>query len=318
MSFWRTEADGTRWWLISPEGNKTRSIGLNSVDADADDWSKKFPSKAAWHDSIIDLMTAAGMNTVGSFGDEIIPGLASTPMIGFLGAYAEENNVAPKSTGAMKLLNNEKGFAKFCNERARVKCRPGDPELIAYLSDNELAWGAASNSQLRTYFETIKAAIAAYDTDHLFFGPRIHRPCFANEDLFRILGQHCDGFAVNYYGVTRPYLQQTARWCRWAGGIPYLTTEFYAMANRGTLDGLRVKNTSGAGAVVTTQTARAKWFKVFAERAREDINCVGYHWFRYMDDPTKGGSNKGVVGVKFSPYTELLRQMAETNGVAAT
>lgn len=314
MAFWTTHNDGTRWWLVDPAGNLTRTIGLNSVDTDpaADSWQDHWPSKAAWHASIAQLMADAGMNTVGSFGNEVIPGLARTPLLGFLGGYAADQGVEPKSAAAMGLIMRP-DFEHYCMDRAHDKCEPDDENIIGYATDNELAWTAANNDQLRRYFSVIETAIRTVDPNHMILGPRIHRPSFGDEDLFRIGGRKCQALCINYYGVDKPNTTQTAKWARWAGGRPYIVTEFYAMAYRGVLDGLSVNNSHGAGEVVTNQADRAAWFKAFANRALDDVNCLGYHWFRYQDEPSLGGANKGIVGVKFSEYTTLIDQMSVTN-----
>lgn len=312
--FWTLRKVGSRWWLVDSAGNNTRTIGLNSVDTDpkADDWSLHYSSKGEWHDAIKRMMDDAGMNTVGAFGNEDIPGVAKTPLLSFLGGYASDQNIDPKSANARRLISKP-GFTDFCMERARQKCEPDNENLIGYFFDNELNWTGASAATIRSYMQKCRDAIQAFDTHHLLFGPRIHRPSFDNERLFKVAGQYCDALAINYYGVNKPVLVQTKKWSDWAGGKPYIVTEFYAMAKRGCVDGFRPSNNKGAGAHVSTQSERAAWFKGFAERAISDPRCIGYHWFRYQDEPDDGGSNKGVVGIKFTLYAQLLQQMANTN-----
>jgi len=50
-------------------------------------------------------------------------------------------------------------------------------------------------------------------------------------------------------------------------------------------------------------------------------NCVGWHWFKYMDndlndtqaDPSNRDSNKGVVRIDYEPYAALMELMRPLN-----
>ena len=95
-----------------------------------------------------------------------------------------------------------------------------------------------------------------------------------------------------------------------------MITEFYA---KGVDSGL--KNATGAGWTVKTQQERGWFYQNFTLALLESKDCVGWHWFRYIDndpeyrkaDPSNQDSNKGIVNVRFEPYTELLQQMKELN-----
>jgi hypothetical protein len=49
--------------------------------------------------------------------------------------------------------------------------------------------------------------------------------------------------------------------------------------------------------------------------------CVGWHWFKYIDndptdqstDPSNRDSNKGIVNTKYEPYRPLLDAMKDLN-----
>ncbi|MEI9963191.1 MAG: hypothetical protein WDM76_19380 [Limisphaerales bacterium] len=49
--------------------------------------------------------------------------------------------------------------------------------------------------------------------------------------------------------------------------------------------------------------------------------CVGWHWLQYADndpadtksDPSNKDSNKGIVSVRYEPYTPLLEAMRQVN-----
>ncbi len=52
----------------------------------------------------------------------------------------------------------------------------------------------------------------------------------------------------------------------------------------------------------------------------ESKNCVGWHWFKYQDDPDEKGaelsnidSNKGIVDIRYQPYREFVDLMKAVN-----
>ena len=75
------------------------------------------------------------------------------------------------------------------------------------------------------------------------------------------------------------------------------------------------------GWTVGTQQERGWFYQHFALSMLESRNCVGWHWFQYMDndpletkvDPSNRDSNKGIVTVKYEPYWPLLRAMSDLN-----
>ena len=90
------------------------------------------------------------------------------------------------------------------------------------------------------------------------------------------------------------------------GKKPFLITEFYAKAADSGLE-----NVNGAGWVVPTQKERAKHFENFAMQMLGAPNCVGFQWFRFVDDE---GSNKGVYNLQFEPYQQLQDSMRNISG----
>jgi hypothetical protein len=72
-------------------------------------------------------------------------------------------------------------------------------------------------------------------------------------------------------------------------------------------------NTHGAGWLVRTQEDRARFYQHFALGLLETRNVVGWHYFKYLDDPPEsqaldnlGGANKGMFDVEGRPYQPLL------------
>jgi hypothetical protein len=104
----------------------------------------------------------------------------------------------------------------------------------------------------------------------------------------------------------------------WAAesGRPVIITEWYAKANDTGLS-----NRSGAGWVVRTQRDRGLFYQNFTLGLLESPACVGWHWFRYIDndpldtksDPSNRDSNKGIVTIGYEPYTPLLEAMKQIN-----
>jgi hypothetical protein len=80
-------------------------------------------------------------------------------------------------------------------------------------------------------------------------------------------------------------------------------------------------NVSGAGWVVKTQADRGRFYENFTLSLLESRACVGWHWFKYMDndpedtkaDPSNRDSNKGIVSNRFEPYGPLLDAMKRLN-----
>jgi len=105
------------------------------------------------------------------------------------------------------------------------------------------------------------------------------------------------------------------RWTEWSGK-PFLITEWYA---KGMDSGY--SNLSGAGWTVKTQRDRGLFYQNFTLGLLESGDCVGWHWFKYMDndpadlstDPSNRNSNKGIVTIRFAPYAPLLEAMKELN-----
>ena len=101
-----------------------------------------------------------------------------------------------------------------------------------------------------------------------------------------------------------------------AAGKPFMITEFYT---KGMDSG--AANTTGAGWCVPTQRDRGFFYQNFTLALLESKGCVGWHWFRYMDndpedltaDPSNHDSNKGIVNCNYQPYQSLLDSMKQTN-----
>ncbi len=166
-----------------------------------------------------------------------------------------------------------------------------------------------------TYFRITTKAIRAALPHHLCLGSRFHDPAVDSAAVWRAAGRWCDAISINYYYVWTPKKQDLDNWFKWSEK-PCLITEFYA---KGADSGMG--NTTGAGWLVKTQADRGAFYQNFTLALLESKTCVGWHWFKYMDndpadpktDPSNKDSNKGMFNALYEPYQPLLDAMRELN-----
>ena len=248
-------------------------------------------------------------------------------------------------------------FETFCDEYARqLAATKDDPWLLGHFSDNEMPapadlldkalnldtgnpalaptrdyaakWlakaGQSPTPQLNEafrehvfdrYFEITTRAIRKHDPNHLCLGSRLHGASLRSPAVLRAAGRRLDVIAMNVYGVWTPEAELFELW-RKEAGKPMMVTEFYA---KGEDSGY--KNTTGAGWLVPTQKDRALFYQNFLLGMLESKLCVGWDWFKYMDndpedlstDPSNRDSNKGIVTIRYQPYAGLVEGMREFN-----
>lgn len=167
------------------------------------------------------------------------------------------------------------------------------------------------------YNKVVSEAIHKYAPNHMYLGVRTVDKAYQSRGFWAAAGRYCNAVCVNYYGAWTPDSNQMTDWSEWGGNVPFIATEWYAMA---TDSGLACS--SGAGFLVNTQQDRGKFYQNFALKLLETKSCVGFHWFQYLDnDPTAVAgdssnvdSNKGIINIfTYKPYTELTTEMAELN-----
>lgn len=205
---------------------------------------------------------------------------------------------------------------------------PTDENYLAtkkWLSDNGYTEADTTNVDIQkqflgfvahTYFSIVYNAIKKYDPNHMVLGPRVNvSEARENPYFMQAAGSYVDILAVNYYGVWTPNIARNINW----GinlGKPFMVTEFYT---KGVDSGL--PNTTGAGWIVKTQLERGYEYQNFTLALLESKYCVGWHWFKYMDnDPSiveaeasNIDSNKGIVNIAYEPYSPLMDKMKELN-----
>ena len=167
------------------------------------------------------------------------------------------------------------------------------------------------------YYRIVTAAIRKNDPNHLYLGSRINYRSTQLENpwFWKMLAKYHDAVSVNYYSVWGPDSADLANWEAWADR-PILITEWYAKA----MDVPGLANTHGAGWLVHTQQDRANYYQHFVLKTLECRNIVGFHWFKYRDDPAEsqaldsaGGANKGMFDYQGRPYRLLFDAAKEVN-----
>lgn len=164
---------------------------------------------------------------------------------------------------------------------------------------------------LSTYFALVKKAMDKHLPNHMYLGTRFHKAVTSQLSAYEVLGRYADVVSVNLYHRWTPDQHALTQWSR-AAGRPLLITEWYA---KGDDSGLR--NQAGAGMTVRTQAERAKFYENFTLHLLRNPNVVGWHWFRYMDEPPlrhgRASTNKGLVNHHYTPYAELAGAMKRIN-----
>ena len=132
----------------------------------------------------------------------------------------------------------------------------------------------------------------------------------------RTYGKYADALSINWYGDWMLPSERMDNWANWADK-PFIISEWYAKGH----DVPGLTNESGAGWLVHTQKERGYYYQNMALNLLARKNNVGWHWFKYADndpedlttDPSNRNSNKGIVNVKYEPYTDLVDAMKELN-----
>lgn len=169
-----------------------------------------------------------------------------------------------------------------------------------------------------TYMKKVTDALRKADPNHMYLGCRFNQERnqeLTNPEIFKVAGKYMDIVSINHYRRWEPDSALVSNWEVWSGK-PFIITEWYT---KGEDSGL--PNNTGAGWNVPTQRDRGYFYQNFAIELIKSRNCVGWHWFKYMDndplnlaaDPSNRDSNKGVVNSLFEPYLPLLEEMKVLN-----
>lgn len=172
------------------------------------------------------------------------------------------------------------------------------------------------------YLQKVTAVLKKYDPNHLLLGNRFNQWSheLQNEKMFRTAGRYVDAVSINHYRKWQPDQAVMADWAAWAGK-PFLITEFYVKGEDASMENPYLTNTSGAGWVVPTQNDRGLFYENFVIELLRSDACIGWHWFRYMDndpedpsaDTSNRNANKGIVKWDFGRYDDLVSHMQAIN-----
>ncbi len=213
-----------------------------------------------------------------------------------------------------KLAKNEDGYIAA---EKWLRARKGPNATVKDITDEDRS--AFTSFYFETYLQKVTAALRKADPNHLYLGCRFNqdknRQELSNPEIFKIAGKYMDVVSINHYRKWEPDQQIMNNWAQWADK-PFLITEWYTKAEDSGLP-----NNTGAGWLVHTQRDRGLFYQNFTIGLIENKHCVGWHWFKYMDndpedlttDPSNRDSNKGIVDRYFKPYTPLLEQMKMVN-----
>jgi hypothetical protein len=160
------------------------------------------------------------------------------------------------------------------------------------------------------YFTVSAAVIHAADPHHLYLGAR-----FAGITPDPVLrgARLADAVSINLYDRDpRRVISHVFA----VTGRPVLVSEFSFRA----LDS-GLPNTIGAGPWVFTQGSRARAYVSYVTRLESLPEAIGYHWFRWADEPREGrgdgeNSNYGLVSVIETPYSPFVHAVAAANQAA--
>ena len=312
------------WYLVDPEGYLFFTVGVNSVSKGG---SMELP-EILWEIGANTL----GCWSDESINDGETHKMPYCPRWNFMQSYKNTSPRTKDliAKGIIPVFDPE--YTDFCDSHAKQLAESkDDPYLLGHFSDNELpvydnsSYGnlldrfleiedktdpnylAANNWMIErkgenysisnqdrelfhgfvtgTYYRITGEAIKRYDPNHLYLGSRLHGAAKRMPSIFIEAAKYVDMISINVYGTWTPSTEEMDRWS--AGGKPFFITEFYAKAEDSGLG-----NENGAGWLVPTQEDRAKFFENFTLALIEHPGCVGYHYFRYIDN---NDSNKGLL-----------------------
>jgi hypothetical protein len=248
-------------------------------------------------------------------------------------------------------------FETFCDEAAKkLVANQNDANLFGYFSDNEMPLGIKNLDGYLTlkdqqdpgyvvakkfiddrgvttdkitdvdrreflsivadkYFSIVSKAIKKYDPNHMYLGCRFHGQQGFIAELWKSAGKYLDAISMNYYNAWTPDQALMTNWTAWSGK-PFIITEWYVKG-----DDSELGNTAGAGWVVKTQADRGLFYQNFTLGLLESKNCIGWHWFKYMDndplqkgaEPSNTNANKGVIDNNYQVYQPLMEKMKALN-----
>ena len=187
----------------------------------------------------------------------------------------------------------------------------------------------------RQYFNVAVGALRRHDPNHLIAGNRFIS-WTTPAPVILAAGEFFDIVSVNHYEIAelgRQLLDGKPESVRTPGGDDPGLAAFHRLAARPlmiTEFGFRAMDSglpntfpppSVVQPTVPTQKARAKKYRKYTSLWSGLPWFVGYHWFRYMDEPKEGrfdgeNGNYGLVNIEDEPYEEFVSEVATANDAA--
>jgi hypothetical protein len=153
------------------------------------------------------------------------------------------------------------------------------------------------------YYRIVSAAIRKYDTNHLMLGSRLHGRPRGITGVVNASHKYMDVTSVNFYDNYSPN-QQIAK-STWTNDHPCIIGEFYIKD----INAFTVEQ-PGAGWYVNSQSNRGKFYQNTTLELLMNKCFIGWHYFRFIDDPD---SNKGIVSETGVEYTDMTSYMKDLN-----
>ena len=219
------------------------------------------------------------------------------------------------------------------NELAAVKAVKPKPDRAQAVLEDRRAFVLLAS---KAYFRTCCEAIRAEDPHHLILGCRFVS-WVAPRMAVKACGEYCDVVSINFYelGVAGHVLYE-----RWHAGSDHVDgkvdmSDFHRLTNKPLLItefGFRSKDSGlpntyppplAVQPLVRTQAERAKRYDKYVTMWMSQPFFVGYHWFRWMDEPKEGrfdgeNGNYGLVDIRDEPYKVFIKGVTRTNRQAWT
>ena len=160
--FFRTEKLCDRWWLVTPGGHPTYSLGVNNVGPYGDTGqetgvavysatvTEAYESHDEWADTAVERLHSWGFNTAGCWSNAelMFPRMPFTLGLSLAGDDWIEGTVSDYYSTEWEAAVEEAA--------AQVAQSTGDPNLIGYFIDNESRWGSdwrGTETLLQLYLE---------------------------------------------------------------------------------------------------------------------------------------------------------------------
>lgn len=158
------------------------------------------------------------------------------------------------------------------------------------------------------YVTISNQAVRAVDPNHLILGCRFHN--YPGDAMIKKAAQHFDVISMAFYEPLPPVEEIDAVFAE--VDKPFLIEEWtFKSADSG------IDNPQGIYAPdVRTEAERCLAYDVYVERFMRRPYGIGYHWYKWMDNPLvpeRKGDNCGLIRPKDEPYQGFVEYISEVN-----